>query len=72
MDVEVPARNDMLYTQKNAVITDIDIWHKRIGHVNVQRRLKTMQSQNVVTGMPNLQISGMQKVCEAGQTCIST
>ena len=66
LDVEVPARNDMLYTQKNAVITDIDIWHKRIGHVNVQR-LKTMQSQNVVTGLPNLQVSGMQKVCEACQ-----
>ena len=53
LDVEVPARNDILYTQKNAVITDIDIWHKRIGHVNVQW-LKTMQSQNVVTGLPNL------------------
>ena len=50
------------------MITDIDIWHKRIGHVNVQRRLKTMQSQNVVVaGLPNFQISDMQKVCEACQ-----
>ena len=37
LDVKVPAGSDMLYTQKNAVVTDIDIWHKRIGHVNVQR-----------------------------------
>ena len=66
LNVKTPAGSNMLYTQKNAVITDIDIWHKRIGHVNVQR-LKTMQSQNVVAGLPNFQISGMQKVCEACQ-----
>ena len=52
LNVKTPAGSNMLYTQKNAVITDIDIWHKRIGHVNVQR-LKTMQSQNVVAGLPN-------------------
>ena len=66
LDVKIPAGSDMLYTQKNAVVADIDIWHKRIGHVNVQR-LKTMQSQNVVAGLPNFQISDMQKVCEACQ-----
>ena len=53
LNVKIPAGSNMLYTQKNAVITDIDIWHKKTGHVNVQRRLKTMQSQNVVAGLPN-------------------
>ena len=52
LNVKTPAGSNMLYTQKNAVITDIDIWHKRIGHVNVQQ-LKTMQSQNVVAGLSN-------------------
>ena len=47
LNVKILAGSNMLYTQKNAVITDMDIWHKRIGHVNVQL-LKTMQSQNVV------------------------
>ena len=37
LDVKVPENSDMLYTQKNVVVADIDIWHKRIGHVNVQR-----------------------------------
>ena len=37
LDVKVPVGSDMMYTQKNAVVADIDIWHKRIGHVNVQR-----------------------------------
>ena len=37
LDVKMPAINDnVLYTQKNAVIADADIWHKRIGHVNIQ------------------------------------
>ena len=53
LDVKMPTTNDnVLYTQKNAVIADADIWHKRIGHVNIQR-LKSMQSKNVVTGLPN-------------------
>ena len=52
LNVKILAGSHMLYTQKNAEITDIDIWHKIIGHVNVQW-LKTMQSQNVVAGLPN-------------------
>ena len=37
LDVNMPTANDnVLYTQKNAVIADADIWHKRIGHVNIQ------------------------------------
>ena len=37
LDVKMPTANDnVLYTQKNAVIADADIWHKRIGHVNIQ------------------------------------
>ena len=53
LDVKIPAANDnALYTQKNAIIAHVDIWHKQIGHVNLQR-LKSMQSKNVVTGLPN-------------------
>ena len=53
LDVKMPMENDnLLYTQKNAVIVDANIWHKRIGHVNIQR-LKSMQSKNVVIGLPN-------------------
>ena len=67
LDVEMSAINDnVLYTQKNVVIADADIWHKRIGHVNIQQ-LKSMQSKNVVTGFPNFRIDDMQKVCEACQ-----
>ncbi len=67
LDVKIPATNDnALYTQKNAVIADADIWHKRIGHVNPQR-LKSMQSKNVVTSLPNFRIVDVQKVCEACQ-----
>ena len=37
LDEKMPMANDnVLYTQKNAVIADVDIWHKRIGHVNIQ------------------------------------
>ena len=34
---------------------DIEIWHKRIGHVNVQR-LKLMQNPNIVIGIPKFKI----------------
>ena len=37
LDVKILTTNDnVLYTQKNVVIVDADIWHKRIGHVNIQ------------------------------------
>ena len=32
-------------------MADVDIWHKRIGHVNEQR-LRSMQSKEIVTGLP--------------------
>ena len=37
LDVNMPIKNATLFTSKNAVISDMDIWHKQIGHVNVQR-----------------------------------
>ena len=52
LDVKMLTTNDnVLYTQKNVVIANTEIWHKRIGHVNIQQ-LKSMQSKNVVTGLP--------------------
>ena len=34
LDVKMPTTNDnVLYTQKNVVIVDADIWHKRIGQI---------------------------------------
>ena len=51
LDVNVPEIKVAMFAQGFGVVADIDIWHKRIGHVNVQR-LKTMQSQELVTGLP--------------------
>ena len=53
-----------MYAQGTGVIADVDIWHKRIGHVNPQR-LKSMQTEGIVIGLPNFKIADIQKVCEA-------
>ncbi|MCO5567705.1 hypothetical protein L7F22_021399 [Adiantum nelumboides] len=45
---------------------DVEIWHKGIGHANVQR-LKLMQSKELVTGLPQFRVSEMQQVCAACQ-----
>ena len=50
LDVNMPIKNAVLFTSKNAVIFDMDIRHKQIGHVNVQR-LKAMESKRIVTGL---------------------
>ena len=47
LDVDMPELSVAMFAQGTAVVADIDIWHKRIGHVNVQR-LKSMQAQNIV------------------------
>ena len=43
--------------------TDLNLWHKRIGHINL-RKLQNMQSKGVVIGLPNFttkEIMGVPK-----------
>ena len=55
-----------MFAHGTGVIAHIDIWHKHIGHVNVQQ-LKSMQTKNLVDGLPKFKVDGMYKVCEACQ-----
>ncbi|MCO5600009.1 hypothetical protein L7F22_054117 [Adiantum nelumboides] len=66
LDVNIPEVNAVMFAHGSGVVADIEIWHKRIGHANVQR-LKTMQSQELVTGLLVFKVVDMQKVCEACQ-----
>ena len=42
LNVNMSRKGMAMYAQGAGVIADVDIWHKRIGHVNPQR-LKSMQ-----------------------------
>jgi len=53
LNVNMPKVNSMLFTHRKGA-GDIGIWHKRVGHVNFQR-LKLMEKQNLVGGLPNLE-----------------
>ena len=55
-----------MFLPEKRVIADINIWHKRIGHVNIQQ-LKKMQVHNVIVGLPKFKVDNMHKVCEACQ-----
>ena len=66
LDVNIHEVNAAMFANGSGVVANIEIWHKRIGHVNVQR-LKTMQSLELVTGLPVFKVADMQKVCEACQ-----
>ncbi|MCO5548690.1 hypothetical protein L7F22_002149 [Adiantum nelumboides] len=66
LDVNIPEVNAVMFAHGSGVVADIEIWHKRIGHANVQS-LKTMQSQEIVIGLPILKVANMQKLCEACQ-----
>jgi len=48
LDVNMPEVNSMLFTHGKGA-RDIGIWHKRVGHVNLQR-LKLMEKYNLVGG----------------------
>ena len=43
---------------------DVDLWHKRIGHINLNK-LKAMQSKGVVIGLPTFKEKEIEGVCEA-------
>ena len=64
LDARNPTMNVAMYTKGKGVVVDIDIWHKRIGHANVQR-LKLMQSKGLVKGLPMFKVVEFHKVCEA-------
>ena len=66
LDVDMPEVKVAMFAHGRGVIANIEIWHKRIGHVNIQR-LKSMQTKNIVAGLPKFRVEGMQKVCEACQ-----
>ena len=65
-DVDVQEIKSAMFAQGAGVVADIEIWHKYIGHVNVQR-LKSMQNQNIVTGIPKFKVDGMHGVCKVCQ-----
>ena len=48
------------------VETDLKLWHKRIGHINLQK-LQNMQSKGVVIGLPNFTEKEIMSVYEACQ-----
>ncbi|MCO5614165.1 hypothetical protein L7F22_068446 [Adiantum nelumboides] len=64
LNVNMPKMNAAMFAQGTGVVADIEVWHKRIGHANVQR-LKLMQSKELVTGLPQFRVFEMQQVCAA-------
>ena len=64
LDVNMLEVKAALFAQGAGVAADVDIWHKRIGHVNEQR-LRSMQSKQIVVGLPKFKVDGMHKVCAA-------
>ena len=66
LDVNMPEVKAAMFAQGAGVVADVDMWHKRIGHVNEQR-LRSMQSKQIVAGLLNFRVDGMHKVCEACQ-----
>ena len=54
-----------MFTKGPKVESDIDLWHKRIGHVNYQR-LHDLQSKQLVFGLQKVS-SRKAQICEACQ-----
>ena len=64
LDVNVPEVKFAMFARGARVVADVNIWHKRIGHVNVQR-MKVMQFKEIVAGPPKFRAEDMHKVFEA-------
>ena len=54
-----------MFTKSTKDNSDIELWHKRIGPINLNK-LKAMQSKGVVIGLPTLK-EDIEGVCEACQ-----
>ena len=61
--------NSAMYVKGQRAYADIELWHKRIDHINLQK-LKGMQSNGVVIELPILteeEIVGMCEACQFGK-----
>ncbi len=69
LDVNMPEVNSMLFTHGKGA-GDIGIWHKRVGHVNLQR-LELMEKQNLVGSLPKFGteevMSKVRETCKLGK-----
>ncbi len=65
LDVNMPKANSMLFTHGKGA-GDIGIWHKRVGHVNLQR-FKLMEKQNLVGNLFKFGIE--EAMSEVYETC---
>ena len=55
-----------MYAKGLETETSIELWHKRIGHINLQG-LRAMQSKGVVIGLSAFDSKRVDRVCEACQ-----
>ena len=55
-----------MYAKGHEANADIELWHKRVGHINLQK-LKGMPSKGVVIGLPTFTEKEITGVCEACQ-----
>ena len=55
-----------MFTKSLKVESDLNVWHKRIGHINLQK-LQNMQSKGVILRLPNFTAKEITGICEACQ-----
>ena len=55
-----------MFAKSTKINSDIELWHKRIGHINL-KKLKEMKSKVVVIGFPTFKEKVIQGICEACQ-----
>ena len=62
----MPRKITAMFAEGTSVISDVEMWHKRIGHISMQT-LKNMLRKDVVDGWPKLKDCDMGKICEEYQ-----
>ena len=66
LDIQNPYGKVMYIQFGDKKISELDLWHKRIGHINIPK-LKNMSKHEVVRGLPNFNSIGLHELCEACQ-----
>ena len=56
-----------IYAKGLKAKTNMELWHKRIGHINRVQRLRAMQSKGVVIELLAFESKQVDRVCEACQ-----
>ena len=66
LDATLAQLKSIMFAHGSSIVKDLEIWYKRVGHVNIQR-VQLIEKRQLVTGLHKFTYANLGHVCDAYQ-----